>query len=62
MINLRGIPTRICPACDGSLFAVVCAFDDEYNVAYYRLEAECYGCGAEVTVPTPLDLPELKED
>ena len=60
-MDLRGIPTRVCIACDGTLFNVVCAFDDEYNVSYYKLEAECYECGALVTVPTPLDLPELEK-
>jgi len=62
MMDLRGIPTRVCPACDCRFFNIVASFDDEYNVATYKLEADCWNCGALITVPTPLDLPELKED
>jgi hypothetical protein len=29
-----------------------------YTVAMYALNMECMGCGAGLTAPTPLDLPE----
>jgi hypothetical protein len=39
------------------LFKIVAAFDEDYEVCYYFLDAECWECGAYLTAPTPLDLP-----
>lgn len=55
-INARGIPTAECPMCASRLFTIQAAFDDNYQIAQYLLNAECAMCGTLVTAPTPLDL------
>lgn len=35
---------------------------DSYEIGMYHLDMECMGCGALLTAPTPLDLPEGVED
>ena len=57
-IDARGIPTAECPNCASRLMKIVAAFDDDYEVAYYFLDAECWNCGTRLTAPTPIDLPE----
>jgi hypothetical protein len=58
-MDFRGIPTSQCPACQNRLFKVLVEFDDEtYEPALWTLNAECGSCGALLTAPTPLDLPE----
>ena len=58
--DFRGIPTSLCPACDQGWFTVTVAFDDEdYSIEAYSLDAECYSCGALITVPTPEDVVTL---
>lgn len=54
--NFRGIPTSACPVCGNNWFQMAVAFDDEYTIEAYVLEAECDTCGALVTAPTPQDL------
>ncbi len=60
MINLRGIPTPICPKCGSSLLRVTVQFDQEtYEIAGYLLDdAECMSCKCLITAPTPLDHPD----
>ena len=57
-MDFRGIPTAECPNCQGRLFSVFVEFDtDEYTPVMWTLDATCAGCGALLTAPTPLDLP-----
>jgi hypothetical protein len=35
-------------------FYVIAVFND-FEISLYALDAECYSCGALITVPTPLD-------
>lgn len=59
MLNARGIPTKECPCCGSSLFTIQASFDENYEIVFYLLNAECAICGSLVTAPTPLDLVEL---
>jgi hypothetical protein len=62
-MDFRGIPTTQCPLCEGSLFNISAQFDSEtYEMVLYTLDAICVGCGALITAPTPLDLPQNKLD
>lgn len=55
-INFRGIPTHECPVCQSRLFRVYASFED-YDIALWLVDAVCADCGAEVTVPCPVDNP-----
>lgn len=57
MMDARGIPTSECPECGGNLIRIDAIFDEEYEVAWYQLDASCSQCGCLLTAPTPLDLP-----
>lgn len=62
-MDLRGIPTSECPICQGRLFNIFVEFDEEtYTPVLWTLNATCAGCGALLTAPTPLDLPQNKLD
>lgn len=56
MLDLRGIPTRICPNCGSDLFTIQAIFDDNYEIGMYLLNCECALCKTKLTAPTPLDL------
>ena len=60
MVNLRGIPTPVCPCCGSTLLMVTVQFDhDTYEISGYLLDdAQCVGCKCLITAPTPLDHPE----
>ena len=58
-INFRGIPTHECPVCQSRMFRVYASFED-YDIALWLVDAVCADCGAEVTVPCPVDAPEYK--
>lgn len=53
--NYRGLPVRSCPACGCDTFKIVVGFDDDNDISWYSTGGYCYGCGAAVTVPTPID-------
>lgn len=53
LANYRGIPTHVCP-CGSRLFKVGCMFEDN-EISLWFTDAECALCGAQVTVPTPVD-------
>lgn len=55
-IDTRGIPTHVCLNCGSRVFKVAASFED-YDIAMWGLEAECYECGAPVTAPCPVDDP-----
>jgi hypothetical protein len=59
MIDVRGIPTCLCPNCGGSFFQALVSFDpDTYTIGMYHLDIKCFDCGALCTAPTPSDSPE----
>jgi hypothetical protein len=62
VVNLRGIPTPVCPCCGSSLLRLTVQFDpDTYEVEMYLLDdAECVECKCLITAPTPLDHPEYE--
>jgi uncharacterized OB-fold protein len=63
MLNARGLPTSECPNCGCVYFKVVVQFDPvDYEIGLYFLDAECNDCGTLVTVPTPIDHPNLKQE
>lgn len=56
---MYGIPTAECPFCSSYWFICKVSWDPEtYTLGMYALDMECMGCGALLTAPTPLDLPE----
>jgi hypothetical protein len=57
MGDFRGIPTPVCPACGGTLIRITASFDpDTYELSMYLLDnAQCAGCQALLTAPTPAD-------
>jgi hypothetical protein len=56
-MDMRGIPTPVCPNCGGDELIIVAKFDKEtYQIAMYGLEAECYVCHSLLTAPTPIDI------
>lgn len=61
-MDIRGIPTCICPNCGSDLFRALVRFDpDTYTIGMYHLDIQCDMCGTLATAPTPLDIPEDKE-
>lgn len=60
-MDVRGIPTCLCPMCGNDLFRALVRFDeDTYTIGMYHLDIECVSCGTLATAPTPLDIPEDK--
>lgn len=60
--SMYGIPTCECPFCECRWMIAKVMFDpDTYEIGMYHLDIECMGCGALLTAPTPLDLPEDKD-
>ena len=58
LANYRGIPTHVCP-CGSRLFKVGCMFE-ENEISLWFTDADCALCGAQVTVPTPVDGEDAK--
>lgn len=63
-IDQTGIPSAECINCGGTWFRIYATFDpDNYEVAAYLIDnAQCANCDAQVTVPTPIDLPEIADN
>ena len=59
-IDQTGIPSAECINCGSTWFRIYATFDpDDYEIAAYLIDnAQCANCDAQVTVPTPIDLPE----
>lgn len=54
-MDMRGIPTAICP-CGYSMFVAVVQFDEiERTIEYYLTDGICALCGTLVTLPTQMD-------
>jgi hypothetical protein len=62
MLDIRGIPTPICPCCHSTLLRVTIEFDPQtYEIAGYLLDdAQCVECKCLITAPTPLDHPDYE--
>jgi hypothetical protein len=58
--DYRGIPTHVCP-CGVQVFKVKCIFQKGEIVLWFT-DAECVGCGALITAPTPVDNPGMDCD
>jgi len=58
-MDIRGIPTPICPCCGSNLLRISVQFNpDTYEIDQYLLDdASCRECGCLLTAPTPLDHP-----
>jgi hypothetical protein len=56
MLNLRGIPTRVCPNCSSDLFTIQAQFDENYEISLYLLDCVCAYCDTLLTAPCPLDM------
>jgi rRNA maturation protein Nop10 len=55
-MDVRGIPTAICPNCGSNLLIIAAQFDPEtYEIQMYHLDASCGICGTLLTAPTPPD-------
>lgn len=52
-MDLRGVPTHICP-CGCNVWNLKVTFED-FEIAQYFLDMECANCGSLATAPTPLD-------
>lgn len=60
-IDTRGIPTHQCLNCGGNQFKIMASFED-YDIAMWGLDGECFDCGAPVTVPCPVDSPDYSPE
>ena len=43
--------------CGGDLFIALVAFGDDREIATYFTDGRCATCGADIKLPTPIDLP-----
>lgn len=55
-LNARGIPTNTCPICGGNIIRIDAIFDDDGELSFYLLDAECAQCGTLLTAITPEDI------
>jgi hypothetical protein len=60
MIDIRGIPSPVCPCCGSTLLRLTVEFDPQtYEISGYLLDdAKCVSCRCLITAPTPLDHPD----
>ena len=58
VLDARGMPTHACPICGEKVFKIKAVFED-YEIALWMTEGECSDCGTLLTVPTPLDKPDV---
>lgn len=63
MLDIRGIPSPVCPCCGSTLLRLTVEFDPEtYEIAGYLLDdAQCVECKCLITAPTPLDHPDYED-
>jgi hypothetical protein len=57
--DMSGIILHEC-VCGSDMWKVVVTFED-YEIAGYLLDMECFHCGTRATAPTPIDHPEYEE-
>jgi rRNA maturation protein Nop10 len=54
-LNFTLMISNECPVCGGNLFKIDAIFDDDFELTFYMLKAECSQCGEPLTAPTPCD-------
>lgn len=58
VLDARGFPTHACPNCGETVFIIKAMFFD-YEIAMWMTDGTCSDCGTLVTVPTPVDRPDV---
>lgn len=58
VLDARGVPTHACPNCGEMIFEIKAMFEN-YEIAMWMVDGRCSDCGTLVTVPTPLDNPDV---
>ena len=58
-LDARGFPTHACPNCGEMVFEIKAMFED-YDIAMWMTEGKCSDCGTLLTVPTPVDNPDVQ--
>ena len=58
-IDLSGIIIHEC-ICGSDMWRVIVTFQD-YEIASYMLDMECFHCGTRATAPTPIDHPDYED-
>lgn len=59
VLDARGIPTHACPSCGHLVFKVKAMFED-YDISLWFVDGECDECGTLLTVPCPVDDPDVQ--
>lgn len=59
LIDASGVPTHECLNCGYNVFLVPAAFED-YDIAWWGLDATCFFCGSPATVVCPVDNPNFE--
>ena len=59
-LDISDIITHECP-CGSDMWQIVATFDD-YEIASYMLDMQCFYCGTRAKAPTPLDNPNTEEE
>jgi predicted RNA-binding Zn-ribbon protein involved in translation (DUF1610 family) len=54
VLDARGVPTHACPNCGHLVFRIKAMFENS-DIALWFTDGECDDCGAQITVPTPVD-------
>jgi hypothetical protein len=52
-MDIRGVPTHICP-CGSNIWNLKVIFYN-FEIASYFIDMECADCGTLATAPTPID-------
>lgn len=61
-MDLRGIPTSVCPVCGSSWLLVPVKFDQEtYEVVAWGTEGKCLNCETLLTACTPVDAEKIND-
>jgi hypothetical protein len=55
-VDIRGVPTHVCP-CGSRLWNIKAMFKD-YEISLYFTDMECALCGTIATAPTLVDMPK----
>lgn len=58
VLDARGVPTHACPNCGEQVFIIRAMFQD-YDIAMWMTDGKCSDCGTLLTVPTPVDDPDV---
>jgi len=58
-LDARGLPTHACPNCGHLVFKIKAMFED-YDIVMWFVDGECDDCGTLLTVPCPVDDPDVQ--